>query len=245
MAALLYGGFDITEYFYVRIDRPTGATLRVSTESVPGRDGDLFQEATREPVTFVAHCLLKRKYLDEWYEIRDLIAAALWADGKPQVLSLPDDEGWEWVATASMDSDFTSPVEYPVTFDITFTCHDPVRRATRGHKVQVPSAGSVTFAVGGMLPCELSISAASAVRDGTTHLWGIRFDNGPYLRVELPTSAATAVSIDCPSREVRVGGALSMVTLDSLWPTLAPGRHTASMDQGAGAATLAIVERGF
>jgi hypothetical protein len=73
----------------------------------------------------------------------------------------------------------------------------------------------------------------------------VRFDDGDYLRVAIPTSSATPVEIDCESRVARVGGNVSMVTMDSDWPMLSPGRHVARNDVGTGSATLTWEERWY
>ena len=239
--SLKFDGFDLTRYAFVRLDRPVGPGMRVTAEQVPGRAGDVVTAMVADVLTITAHCTLKRNYLTQWDRVRMELAKVFTAT-EPKVLQLPDEPELHRYATASLTSGVSMPLEPPVTFDIEFVCHDPVAYRDE-HSVTVPSGGSATFDVGGLLPARVRIVAASAYRDASTYLWGIRFDEQDFTRVKFSTSGAKSVDIDCRERVALVAGATSMITVDSHWIELAPGQHTARMDQGTGAATISWIER--
>lgn len=239
--SLTYDGFDLTRYAFVQVERPVGPSLRIETEQVPGRNGEIPVSMGLETLTVTAHCTLRRRYYYEWERVRMELAVAFAKMGE-RVLTLPDEPGLYRMATASLTANVTTPLEPPITFDVEFVCHDPVAYGVE-HSVTIPSGGSVQFAVDGTLPVGVRIVAESAVRDSSTGLWGVRFDEGSFLHVALASNTARKIEIDTPSRTVKVANATDMVTLDSTWPTLEPGTHVARMDQGTGAATLIWIER--
>lgn len=239
--SLTYDGFDLTRYAFVKIDRPVGPSLRIDTEQVPGRDGELPVSFELEKLQLVAHCTLRRRYLHQWPRVRAELATIFTKRGE-RTLTLPDEPGIYRMATASLSGSVLTPLEPPVTFDVEFVCHSPIAYSDE-RSAMVPSGGTLEFQVGGTLPAPVSLKAASAVRNASTGLWGVRFDGGDFLRVALSSNAARKVEIDTPKRTVKVANAADMVTLDSSWPKLEPGVHTAVMDQGTGAATLTWIER--
>ena len=239
--SLTFDGFDLTRYTYVRLDKPVGPGMRVSTEQVPGRAGDLVTAMVADTLTIVAHCTLKRRYITQWERVRMELAKVFTAT-EPKILQLPDEPELYRYATASLTSGVSMPLEPPVMFDIEFVCHDPTAYRDE-HSVTVPGGGSVTFDVGGLLPARVRIVAASALRNNTTYLWGIRFDEQDFARVKFASAGTKSVDIDCAKRIALVAGATSMITVDSHWIELSPGQHTARMDQGTCAATLSWIER--
>lgn len=239
--SLTYDGFDLTRYALVQIERPVGPSLRIESERIPGRDGEVTTSFELDKLAVTAHCTLRRRYYYEWERVRMELAKAFSKMGE-RVLTLPDEPGLYRMATASLSENVTTPLDPPVTFDVEFVCHDPVAYGIE-HSVTVPSGGSVEFEVGGMLPVGVRIVATSAVRNYSSGVWGVRFDEGAFLHVALASSTARNVEVDSPSRTVKVANATDMVTLDSTWPKLEPGTHVARMDQGTGAATLSWIER--
>ncbi len=239
--SLTYDGFDLTRYALVQIERPVGPSLRVDSERIPGRDGEVLTSAELDKLTLVAHCTLRRKCYYRWERVRMELAAAFSKPGE-HVLTLPDEPGLCRMATASLTDNVRTPLVPPVEFSVEFTCHNPIAYGIE-QSVTVPSGGEVEFEVGGMLPVGVRLAAESAVRNGTSGVWGVRFDEGDFLHVTLPSGTARTIEIDGDRRTVLVAGATDMITLDSSWPKLAPGSHVARMDQGTGAATVSWTER--
>ena len=214
---------------------------RVQTVDVPGRDGTLVTGRTLGP---------RRVELRLWRDVgtsragmldamRDLAA---WLQSDATVpLTFSDEAGR--IRRVTLDGDLPLD-EYERAGCVTLSLlqPDPICDLGSPRSATVPSAGSVSFLVGGTAPCGISVHASSAIRDSSTKLWGLRFDDRYYLRVALGTGAKS-VDIDCATRAVAVAGATSMITLESDWPELSPGRHTVRMDLGSGAATLRWQER--
>jgi len=240
--SLTYDGFDLTRYALVKLERPVGPSLRIETEQVPGRNGEIPVSVELETLHIVAHCTLRRRYYYEWDRVRMELATSFAKLGE-HVLTLPDEPGMYRMATASLTDNVQTPLEPPVEFSVEFVCHNPVAYGVE-HTVTIPSGGSVEFEVGGMLPAvDIGVVAASAVRNSSSGVWGVRFDEGDFMHVALPSSSSRKVEIDADNRTVKVANATDMITLDSSWPKLEPGSHIARMDQGTGAATLIWIER--
>jgi len=127
------------------------------------------------------------------------------------------------------------------SLQLDFTMHDPRLRMPTTRELAIPSGGTASFFVGHARP-RLTLTAASAVRNSSTRLWGVTFDDQVHLRVELPTASATSVAVDCANRKVAIGGATGTIELESDWPRLVRGMHVVRMTQGAGAAKLTIRE---
>ena len=106
----------------------------------------------------------------------------------------------------------------------------------------VPSGGSLTFTVDGTYPTKPRITA-SATRDGSSQVWGLKLDNGDFLHVATGSASARNVVLDCENRTLTVQGDVALPTLDSDWFELSPGEHTIAMDKGTGAATVTYIER--
>lgn len=239
--SLTYDGFDLTRYAFVTLERPVGPSMRIETEQIPGRRGSLVTEVLPDSLTIIAHCTLRRKYLSRWNRVRAELAATFTKQGEC-MLTLPDEPGRYRMATASLDANVALPLIPPITFTITFVCHDPIAYGA-GSSATVPSGGSVEVEIGGMVATTVTIFALQAYRDQTSGLWGLKFDEGDFLHVDTGSNYNRRVDIDCEKRVVKVANALAMVTLDSNWPKLEPGTHVIRMDQGTGAATVSWIER--
>lgn len=215
--------------------------VNVMTEEVEGRDGDVVTGLTLGPrsVSFrlwafgADHELLMGSFA--W--LMELLT-----EEPEHRLSFGDEGGLVRVVTLqSYEPDYDEYAER-VSMQLDFTMHDPYRDTVATHDVAIPSGGAATFLVDHRAP-RLVLAASHATRDESTGLWGVTFDDVTHLCVELPTSSAVAVSIDCHERHVMVGGVTGMIDLGSDWPKLGRGTHVVRMTQGTGAATLTIRKR--
>lgn len=177
------------------------------------------------------------------HEPREALSTLLsWMDvDTPRVLTLSRDGGLSRVVIPSGAPEMLDDT-WGDRLVIEFVQLDPWLTGVTA-TTTVPSAGSKSFTVGGDCKTPVRITSTAAKRNSTTRLWGLRLDDGDYLRVTLPTSSATAVTLDCGERTCTVGGNVTAPTLDSDWLELTPGTHVMRNDVGSGACTLSWVER--
>lgn len=221
-------------------DDPPAA--RPDTTDVPGRDGTLLREITYDARTITLECRAFEKTWDGFEVLRDTLVTHLMTRGELKLVLRTHPHEYYLAHLDSItegDRIGGTGIGY---FELQFTANDPVRYGET-KSVEVPSGGSVSFKVEGNQPALASIEASAAVRSGGSTVWGVRFDEQDFAHIATGSDSARAISIDGVSRTAKVAGATSMITLDSDWPVLTPGRHVARMDEGAGAATLTWQER--
>lgn len=160
---------------------------------------------------------------------------------EPKKLVLPDTPTWYYMAIPDGSLDLKRAIKAESTV-ITFTLTDPIAYDSTEKTVTVPSGGSVTFTVGGTYPAKPNISA-TAVRNSTSLVWGVKLDNADFVHVATGSASGRVTVIDCDARTVTVSSNPAILTLDSDWLELSPGTHTLTMDNGTGAATVKYRER--
>lgn len=222
---------------YVHDDPPAA---RIETEDVPGKDGSVITDVSIGPRNPTIDC---RAMLPKWSDFDELVDLLGTRVGTRSTLELRTHAGQTYDAyLESVETGEREGLTGIGEIFLSFVVPDPTR-VGKSRSVTVPSGGSVTFEVGGSRPASLTIAAPGAKRTVATGAWGLRFDGAERVHVPIPTNQATAVSIDCDTRVVKVAGATSMLTLESDWPALTPGTHEVTMDIGLGTATLTWVER--
>lgn len=213
--------------------------VETNIQPVPGRNGAAYLGSSLEPLELKVKLRLDAGSIcpvaihDKWAEVASLLRP----DGDLHELSFGGDRYYMAVLTGATEIDVRG---YYGDVEVTFLCPDPIAYGAE-REVVVPSGGSVEFMVGGSQPAAPVITA-EAVR-GSTGLWGLRLDEGDYLRVATGTASAARVTLDCGQRSCHVAGAVALPTLTSDWFELAPGVHVLRNDQGAGAATVTWRER--
>jgi predicted phage tail component-like protein len=240
MACFVFDGVDYSSLIDVAsIEMPALPTAAADLRTATGRDGALLAGNPLEPMTIKVKARLAVDSIDprDIQRAWALVAAGMRTDG-PRQLNLTSDVYRMAVLTDAVPLDYAS---YSAIAELTFVCPDPVAYGDE-RTVTVPSGGSATFEVGGTYPAMPAI-AASAVRDGSSHVWGIRLDDGDFVHVATGSASARNVAVDCAKRTCTVQGTPSMITTDSDWLVLEPGTHTLAMDNGTGAATVTFVER--
>lgn len=169
-------------------------------------------------------------------------ALGVWLNvDKPKKLVLPDTPDRYYMAIPDGPLDLERGILGEKT-RVAFSLVDPVAYSAQETTVTVPSGGSVTFDVGGTYPAAPRIQA-TAVRDSTSLVWGVRLDEGDFVHVATGNAAGRVVVVDCDARTVTLSGNAHIMTLDSDWLELSPGSHTLRMDNGTGAATVKYRER--
>lgn len=165
-----------------------------------------------------------------------------WLDvDEPKKLVLPDTPTWYYLAIPDGSLDLKRAIKAESTV-ITFTLTDPIAYDSTEKTVTVPSGGSVSVNIGGTYPTRPTISA-TAVRNSTSLVWGVKLDNADFVHVATGSSSGRVTVIDCDARTVTVSSNPAILTLDSDWLELSPGTHTLTMDNGTGAATVKYRER--
>lgn len=170
-----------------------------------------------------------------------LSTLASWLDvDEPKKLVIPDTPDWYYLAIPDGGVELTRGIGGEIG-QLNFTIVEP---AAYGEEktATVPSGGSASITVGGTFPTRPTI-AASAVRNSSSLVWGVRLDEGDYIHIPTGSALARTVAVDCDARTSTVQGSVVLPTLDSDWLELAPGTHTLRMDNGTGAATVKWRER--
>lgn len=158
----------------------------------------------------------------------------------PRKLEIGDDQGLYYMAVPSGEAPFSRYVNAS-SVEVTFVAVDPIAYGEQ-RTVTVPSGGSVTFTVGGTYPTKPTITA-SAVRNSTSLVWGVRLDGADFVHVATGSASSRSVNLDCGARTLAINNATALPTLDSDWLEFEPGEHTLNMDNGTGAATVKYRER--
>lgn len=221
-------------------DEPPAA--RPDTVDVPGRHGTILREVTYESRTIMLECRAFEKRWEDFETLRDTLVTYLMTGDEMKLIvrTHPDEYYMAYLNTFTEgDRIGGTGIGY---FELEFIASSPWRYGDR-HSVQIPSGGSATFLVNGNLPAKATVEAAAAVRSSGSTLWGVRFDEGDFAHIATGSSSSRKVVIDGINRSATIAGAVAMITLDSNWPVLLPGRHTVRMDEGTGAATLTWQER--
>lgn len=242
-----FDGHDLTEIFLVTdVSRPW-PSLSASTTDNPA--GGSFLAGLRREAAEVSVNLYAFGSTSERRDAARALASWLDVDG-PRELAFGDDGGLCYMAVPSGTDAPRSFVDAE-SVSVTFLAPEPVMLGERG-RAQAYMPMSVTeFAgpvspvvmVGGTAPARMVITSEDASRDPSTGLWGVRLDDGGYARVEIPVSAPSSVTIDCVERTATVNGAPALLTLDSDWLEMPPGRHVIKLDEGHGTADVSWRER--
>jgi predicted phage tail component-like protein len=236
MERVIFDGVDLTALYDVTSERGI-ATPKVKTEEVPGRDGSIVTDVTYSSPTVRLNVISKQAPREVRADMREL--SGLFAVREPRPLQFSGDDGRYYMALPSdLDwSEFVTSGRLKVEFTV-----PEVAMYGREVGVTVPSGGSLTLRVGGTHPTALR-ATATVQRDSSTHMWGLRLDEGDYIHVNVPTSADSVITVDGARRVCTVDGDVVVPTLDSDWLTLEPGVHTLRNDLGSGAVDVTWTER--
>ena len=240
MGCFVFDGVDLSQTFEVLdISAPAIAPVTADLRQALGMDGAAYAGSTLGPMEIAVKVRVATQTIDQ-RDIQQALAdavAPLRTDG-PKALSLA--QGRSRMAILANDTalEFES---YSAICELKFLCPDPVAYGEQVTKT-VPSGGSLTFEVGGTYPTRPTITA-SAVRNASALVWGLKLDNSDFIHVATGSGSARSVAIDCEKRTLKIAGAAALPTLDSDWLELSPGTHTLSMDYGTGAATVKYHER--
>lgn len=240
MSTVIYDGHDLSEIGICGNPEITRLSASVSYADSDSRDGSAVL-GRRLANASVAFSIGVEGAEGERNRKLSTLAAWLDVDG-PKPLSLP---GVPWrYCMAIQDGEMSAARGVggeivTLAFEVT----EPIAYGDT-RTLTVPSGGSATFRVGGTAKARPRITA-SAVRDASSQVWGLRLDEGDFVHVATGSASARSIAVDCDARTLTVNGSPAIPTLDSDWLELAPGEHVLRMDRGTGAATVTWVERWY
>lgn len=236
--SLIYDEHDFSELFVYGDPEYTMLVSSTKYATSDSRNGDVMLGRTwgASSVTFSIG------YVGTASERRDKLSTlGTWLDvDEPKKLVVPDMPGRYFLAVPDGAVETTRGIGGEIA-RLTFKITDPIAYGEE-ETLTVPSGGSLTFFVGGT-SAALPVITATATRDSTALVWGLRLDEQDFVHVVTGSSSSRSVVIDCLDRTCKVNNSVSMITLDSDWLELKPGKHTLRMDYGTGAATVKYVER--
>lgn len=211
-----------------------------STREVSGARGVRLTGSTMMPATITVRLVMGNMDATARREaVRDL-AFALHTD-EPQKLFISSDNGLYYMAILDGESPFTEHVRSGIV-EVNFVSEDPALYG-KEHSVVVPSGGNVSFFVDGTCPTRPTIRSTTAKGASSSYLWGVRLDDGDYLRMVTGSTLDKTVEIDCEARVGKLSGSPKLPVLGSDWFELQPGFHVVANDVGSGASTLTWQDR--
>lgn len=244
---VVFDGHDLTELFIVTDVSRSWLSLSANVTDNPS--GGAFLMGLRRKAPEVSMTLYAFGSTSERREAAHVLASWLDVDG-PRELAFGDDGGLVYMAVPS-GTDAPKSFADAESASVSFLIPEPVMLGETG-RAQAYMPLSVTEShgpvspvvmVGGTAPARMVITSEDASRDSSTGLWGVRLDDGDYARVEIPVSTPSSVTIDCTARTATVNGSPALLTLDSDWLEMSPGRHVISLDEGHGTADVSWRER--
>lgn len=238
--AVYFDGHCLSDYFHITNVQRFPAGRKVGTRAVGGMDGVAVTSVNMQPITIKMQLnALQSTKAARREAMRTLYG---WLDvDTPKILRFTDDDGLYYLAIPSTMGQLKVWQTADAIKDVAFYVPCPVMYGT-DHEVSVNSGASKSITIGGTYPALLKVTSTAAVRNSTSHAWGVTADGGAYMRVELPSSSSTAVTIDPVQRVATVAGSAVLPTIASDWLELAPGSHTIT-EHGTGAYKLIWTDR--
>lgn len=238
---VIFNGIRLSDYFdVINVNRPNAATVSETVE-VSGRDGVVLTGSAMGAVTISVTIMMREPTVSgRRARMREVQALLSTDDEVP--LEFSEDEGLYYMA--KLDGEM--PVKEHVrsgALEVNFTAFDPVMYG-RTRSVTVPSGGSVSFVVDGTYRTMPRISGSVSGSSQTGNLWGLRLDDAASIRVPMGGTAQKTIEIDCSTRVSKVGGVLTLPTMQSDWFALTAGKsHTLTNDIGSGSCVVTWDER--
>ena len=242
-----FDGHDLTSRFLVTDIRRPRPSFSPTTQDNPV--GGAFLLGTRPRAKSVSMTLWVRGDSGKRQALARELASWLSADGERE-LAFSDDDGLVYMAVPDGETSL-EPLYWGEALGLSFLVPEPVMLGESGRAqaymplsvTELDGPVSPVVMVGGTAPARMVITSEDASRDSSTGLWGVRLDDGGYARVEIPVSTPSSVTIDCVERTATVNGAPALLTLDSDWLEMPPGRHVIRLDEGHGTADVSWRER--
>ena len=234
-----FGEHVISDFFtVVGVQRPPVSTSNTFTE-VSGMDGARMTDSKLGQATAKVFVMTSDKNLADMREAVRRLCGMIYTD-EPKVLSFSSDNGRYYKAVLDGEVPFVEHTRSGL-FELNFVTESPTLYGSE-KSVTVPSGGSVTISVGGTYPT-CPVIEGSVYGSGANTLWGLRLDEGDYIRISTGSTSARNVMIDCENARATVSSAVKLPILGSDWLELTPRVHTIRNDVGSGSCTLRWTER--
>jgi len=160
---------------------------------------------------------------------------------EPAKLMFASDNGLYYMAILDGEVPIQEYVRSGIV-EVNFVTESPVLYGET-RTVTVPSGGSVQIYVEGTYPALPVISGEVYGDSSSLYQWGVRLDEGDYMRIITGSSSARDVVMDCRDRTASVSGSTRLPTLTSDWFELSAGFHTIRNDVGSGSCEVTWQER--
>ena len=235
-----FNGITISDFYQVgNVVRPLAGRSN-TTMDVSGMDGTKITGSVMLPTTITVSFILSEKNETERRDAIRNITSMLHTT-EPAPLMFASDNGLYYMAILDGDVPIQEHVRSGL-IEANFKTESPVLYG-KTRTVTVPSGGSATIYVEGTYPALPVISGTVYGLAQSSYQWGVRLDEGDYLRVVVGPNSAKQVVMDCEHRIATVGGLVALPTLTSDWFELSAGFHTIRNDQGSGSCTVRWQER--
>lgn len=239
METVRFGEHVISDFFtIVGVQRPPASVGNTFTE-VSGMDGGKLTDSKLGQATVKVFVMANDKNIADMREAVRRLCGMIYTD-EPKVLALSSDNGRYYKAVLDGEVPFVEHTRSGL-FELNFATESPALYGSE-KAVTIPSGGSVTIIVGGTYPT-YPVIEGSVYGSGTNTLWGLRLDEGDYIRISTGSTAARNVVIDCEDRKSTVSSAIKLPILGSDWLELTPSMHTIRNDVGSGSCVLKWTER--
>lgn len=231
------GGHELNERFSISDLRRDLPASRLTTEQVPGRRGELVRGSTMGPrrvsLRLWSHHQLVASH-ERIVEDMALLHSWLWPEGGgPLELALSDEGGRVREVWPEGELD-VAEYERRGSVGLTLLQPDPLCWLGAWKSVAIDNgARAIGFEVEHANPA-LRVTVSEAYATSEAPYWALAFETGEFMKVRIaPETWSNTAEIDCEARTVTVNGSASALTLDSDWPELAAGQHTASQRLGS------------
>lgn len=232
---VIFNGHAISDYFVINdVYRPLRATPRLSTKQVEGRDGTVLLGVCagdyNPRVKITAMDVTDERLRRTIHEL------AGWLDvSEPAPLQFSDEPDMYRMAVPQTQGDLDKLSTKDAQVEITFMCPDPW---IFGKSYEFDSSsGSCEFEIFGNKETDVYIYSSAASGN-----FSLMDETGNTARVAVGDVAKT-LAIDSANSTVLVNGSAQMLSLDSDWITLAPGKHSLTRTAGSGEYRVSYTER--
>ena len=239
MEIVTFGGNVLSDYYPVIGEQRPLAGKTNEFQTVAGSDGAKFTGSTLGQCRLSMRMLVLDRSKSGMRDAMRTIMPLLQSDG-PQQLSFSSDDGLYYMAVLDGEQPFAEYIRNGY-LQVNFVTDGPAMYGET-KTVTVPSGGTATIYVGGTYPTYVRVEG-NVSGDATSHMWGVRLDEGDYMHIVTQTTEARNVVIDSGEGVGYVQDTFTLPTMDSDWFVLKAGVHTIRNDVGSGACTVTWQER--